>query len=313
VSATAGWYPDPGGRSGLFRYWDGRAWSAATTEHPATAAPPGALGDPTTAGSQPLGRGQAYGGGYAPVQPIAPAPRRSAVGWILGAVALVVVIALVALGVRLISGSGTTTTDPPVGGPTGRDPSASASPEAQCPPQPSASPSPVPQSGARVTSGKLSYPRLGSPFVAPYADSRVPFGTHVATQTATVENAGTNKTKWAAAVVIATLTAGDGFYGPEQGAKLVARCITGTFYGDNAVTRKDTKSQATTVDGHQAWLIEAQLSYDIPDVRAKTELLLVLVVDTKDGNAGLFYGSVPDTAPTLVAPVRASLTALRVS
>src|SRR5690606_18169594 len=39
VSAQPGWYPDPGGGKGLYRYWDGRAWSAATTANP-HAAPP---------------------------------------------------------------------------------------------------------------------------------------------------------------------------------------------------------------------------------------------------------------------------------
>ena len=25
--AQPGWFPDPGGQAGMFRYWDGSAWS----------------------------------------------------------------------------------------------------------------------------------------------------------------------------------------------------------------------------------------------------------------------------------------------
>ena len=49
VSATAGWYPDPGGGPGLYRYWDGQAWSAATTGDPASAPPPQGIVNPGSA------------------------------------------------------------------------------------------------------------------------------------------------------------------------------------------------------------------------------------------------------------------------
>ncbi|HEV2928613.1 MAG TPA: DUF2510 domain-containing protein, partial [Propionibacteriaceae bacterium] len=34
MSAAPGWYPDPGGQQGHFRYWDGRGWSVGTTTDP---------------------------------------------------------------------------------------------------------------------------------------------------------------------------------------------------------------------------------------------------------------------------------------
>ena len=39
MSAAAGWYPDPAGQPGMYRYWDGRSWSAAVS--------PGKLSYPT--------------------------------------------------------------------------------------------------------------------------------------------------------------------------------------------------------------------------------------------------------------------------
>lgn len=35
IVASTGWYPDPGGVGGRFRYWDGNAWSSQTTGDPA--------------------------------------------------------------------------------------------------------------------------------------------------------------------------------------------------------------------------------------------------------------------------------------
>ena len=68
VSAKAGWYPDPGGGQSLFRYWDGKAWSAATSPNPKSPPPTqGVIGDqPTSADrrpSWPPGQG-GYGTGY---------------------------------------------------------------------------------------------------------------------------------------------------------------------------------------------------------------------------------------------------------
>lgn len=32
--ATPGWYPDPAGRPGASRYWDGQAWGSEVTDRP---------------------------------------------------------------------------------------------------------------------------------------------------------------------------------------------------------------------------------------------------------------------------------------
>jgi hypothetical protein len=276
VSAAPGWYPDPAGQPGRFRYWDGRAWSAATSPSPQ---------------GQPL--------------PVAPGPprRRSPLPWILAAAAIVVVIIVVIiLVVRGLSGG---TID---GGPVNGSPSsADVCPDAV---QPSATP--VLQTGSRVASGRLSYARLGAPFGEPYWDHRVPFGRDVQSQAATVEADDSGTPTWVAAVLVARLLAGDGFFGPEQGARVIATCVTGKFYGNAAVTRKDTRNQAVTVDGHPAWTIESHLSFQLPKIKTTGETMLIVVVDTGDGEAGLFYASVPDTSPQFMEPARQALASLKV-
>jgi hypothetical protein len=117
---------------------------------------------------------------------------------------------------------------------------------------------------------------------------------------------------WVSSVLIARLLAGDGFFGPEQGAKVVASCVVGKFYGNVPVQREDSRNEATTVDGHKAWRIESHLTFDVPNIKTKGETMIIVVVDTSDGEAGLFYASIPDTSPQYMAPSRKALADLRV-
>ena len=181
MSAAPGWYPDPGGQPGFFRYWDGRAWSVGTTTDPRTAPP-----------SSPVG----------PVPLLAPTVRRrSAAPWIVGAVALVLALVVAAvLVVRSIDIPAAPVPNP--GPPTGSDVCPDAAPE-------TVSPAPQPASD-RVTSGKLSYARLPEPFGSPEWDYRTPFGRDVQSQEATVEQDAQGTDTWVASVMIARLLAGDG-------------------------------------------------------------------------------------------------------
>ena len=70
-------------------------------------------------------------------------------------------------------------------------------------------------------------------------------------------------------------------------------------------------SKALTVDGREGWLVESQLSFDIPGLTAKGELLIVAVVNA-GATSGLYYASIPDTKPELVKPARDTLAALSV-
>ncbi|MBA8793361.1 hypothetical protein FHX74_000966 [Friedmanniella endophytica] len=300
MSAAPGWYPDPGGQA-AYRYWDGRAWSAVTATTPTAAPPSGAaapFGPPSTGVPGAVGVPGATG-------PAAGTGRRRAgvVGLVVGAVAVlgVVVLALV-LVVRSLTASA------PVDAPPPTAPATSASP---CPgTQVSSSGSAVDGRG-RVVSGKLSYPALGRPWSAPISDSRVPFGRDVRDQVVILETRD-GRPSWEASVLIARLLAGDGFFGPQQGAMIVTSCILGRFYGDAEVKRDDRVNRSYAIDGHPGWLIESHLRYDIPDVKAKGELLIVAVVDVGGGEDGLFYASIPDTAPQLVDPARKALAQLDV-
>lgn len=335
MSTQAGWYPDPGGVANLYRYWDGQAWSAATSPNP-QAPPPAqglvqgmqggpqaggygqaASGQPGWSGQQPYGQnaggqnaygqnayGQGQPGAYASFQ--STQQRKSPVGWWIAAAALLVVIVVVGvIAVRAIGGSsgGGTSGGP---GQSSQDvcPRSSADPSTD---QPNADPN-----DGRVHGGPISYPRLGAPWGAPAPDERVPFGRDVQKQDVMDQSNYDGKGRsWVASILVAELMAGDGFYTPEQGAQIVVRCILGEFYGD-AEVRSDVKvNKALTVDGREGWLVESQLSFDIPGLTAKGELLIVAVVNA-GATSGLYYASIPDTKPELVKPARDTLAALSV-
>jgi hypothetical protein len=324
VSANPGWYPDPGGGQGLFRYWDGKAWSAATSPNPSAPPPSQSLvggppqqgGQPSGQGGQPQGQGgqpaygqspygQDYGSSaYANYQELE--KKKSPIGWWIAGAALVIGIIIVAvIAIRAVTGGSDTGT---TGGPVAQ-PSQDA-----CPPQSTASPEPAPSPPAdgRVHGGPVSYPQLGSPWSAPQTENRVPFGTDVRTQMVPVETdydgSGSN---WVAQILVGELQAGDGFFTPEQGAQIVVKCILGSFYGDNPINSNVTVNEKTTIDGHEGWLVESKLTFDIVGLETKGELLIVAIVSA--GNrSGLYYATIPDSTPELVQPARDALQQLQV-
>ena len=368
MSAQAGWYPDPGGGQDLYRYWDGKAWSAATSPNPSSPAPRQGIVGPSApaagqpgagqaAGTQPYGSqgfggqasgaqgyatqgngtqgygtqgfgaqgygtrgsgaqgsggqgsstplGAGTGGAYAHYQQTS--KKRSSVGWWVVGAALVAVIVLVAVfAIRAVTNGGGSS--PGIPGRQGT--------QSQCPtPETTAEPQPDPNDG-RVHGGPVSYPQLGSPWSPPTGQGNpVPFGSDVKQQSVTVEPdydpTRPNSGDWVASVLVAELQAGDGFFSPQQGSEVVVRCVLGAFYGNNPVTSKVKTNMATTIDGHEAWLVESQLSFDIPGLEVKGELLIVAIVSA-GATSGLYYASIPDSHPELVQPARDALAQLEV-
>lgn len=275
--STPGWYPDPGGQDAHFRYWDGAAWSPTTTTDPSQP-PPGAAG-----------RGP--GGATGP-------RRRTPIGLVIAAVVGIVLIAVVVtLAVRAIG-------DRIVGGTPGGQPTSEV-----CPTEDTHSDSPAPQpADGRVHGGVLSYPQLGSPWSAPQPEYQIPFGRDVQRQDIVIEEDPT----WLAGVFVGELLSGDGFFGPEQGSEIVMECVAGTFYGEGEVTYDVDRSEALTVDGHDAWVVESDFHFDVSGVEAKSELVIIVIIATGEGTAGLFFASIPENAMEHEAAAREAMDGLTV-
>ena len=262
----------------MYRYWTGTEWTSAITANPAATPPPGG---PSTPG------------------PPSFEPQRPKVGWWIGGIAALLVLVVVIYFVTQAVGRVVTPNQPtasPGGNPT----------QNVCPTlDPTQSTDPPPQhNDGRVHGGKISYPMLGAPWSEVYGDNRVPFARDVAQQSVTVEPNYDLDASWVAAVLVAELVAGDGFFSPKEGSEIVMRCVVGRFYADAVVERDDKVSKAITVDGHDAWMVESHLSFDIPNLQTKGELAIVVIVDTGPESASLYYASIPDTVPELVDDAR---------
>lgn len=265
----------------MFRFWTGTAWTAAVTATPSATPPPDFGGSP----GQPSG----------PNQP----RQRLSLGWVAGGVAALVALGLIVWLVTQGIGRLANGEDP---FPTTGQASQNVCPKVDTT---QTTTPPIQRNDGRVHGGKLSYPMLGAPWGPVQGDNRVPFGRDVAEQIVLVEPSYDGfGSDWVASVLVGELVAGDGFFSPQEGSQIVMKCVVGEFYGDAVVQRDDKVSKAMTVDGHDAWLVESQLSFDIPGLKTKGELAIVVIVDTGEESASLYYASIPDTVPDLVDDAR---------
>lgn len=182
-----------------------------------------------------------------------------------------------------------------------------------CPPGQLDRPTPTAQpADGRVHGGKLSYPKLGAPFGPVIPELEVPFARNTVQQLVVVEPRFDGTSDWVAPVMVGDLMAGDGFFSPEDGSRIVVECVVDKFYGDSKVDRKDVRNEAATIDGHPAWVVESNLSFTVPGLTTTGELLIIAIVSTGPDSSGIFYASIPDTTPELVEPARQAMAGLRV-
>ena len=109
---------------------------------------------------------------------------------------------------------------------------------------------------------------------------------------------------WVASILVAELQAGDGFFTPEQGAQIVVKGILGAFYGDNLLNSNVKVNEKTTIDGHDGWLVESHLTFDIPGLKRRASCSSWRLCP---GNGRALLRPIPDTTPDLVQPARDAL------
>jgi len=241
-----GWYPDPGGAPGQFRYWDGTAWSAVTTRNPA--APPPAPGS-------------------------APSRRR---GWLIAVAALVVVLA-VGLIVTLLRNPSPTVTATPDPEPSasisagGDDTPVPAPPTELVTPVPTTSLSPEPAptrdncppgdpdfrsdhpADKRIHGGGLSFPRQKG--WSKKTDYELSWAYDVGAQQAPGGSA---------AYAVGALPVINGFEEPEQAAALVVECTASPTFFPGFKSRQDLAAESITVDGQPGWRIRTDIQGQDP-------------------------------------------------
>ena len=286
AQSLTGWYPDPGGAPGRYRYWDGTQWSTETTDDP----------------RQP------------PPRPATPSRRRLPAFWIVAAVAALALLAIIAVGViTVLRGIAPITTpqDPPPTVVGGDDSSPTPTPTPTPTPSPSRSASPSPSTGSpaplvpcplgipnlraahpvdyRVYVGNLSF--LAEPTFQTAADEeRLNFAWDVTQQKLPVSS----QPAWIAQLAVGQLRGSDGFVNdPRNTAESVVQCaISGDLYSPFAPTRTDRRSEAIIIDGREGWLIESDITVTAPGLAFPGDRTIFIVV--RDGeNWGMFFGAVP--------------------
>ena len=307
--AQQGWYPDPGGQAGMYRYWDGQAWSSVLSPSPLPGPPP------EGGGPQPLnvGWGADAGSAYSQFQAMEKTKAKKPIGLWISIIVGVLVVSLVAYFIITRIGGGPI--DPnqtdPINNPTTQP----------CPSQTTTPARAEHPTDGRVYGGKLSYPKLPSPWGdIKTGELRLPFGRDIAEQEILIHtNPNPNPfdpddwSGWVISVLVGELYAGDGFYAPEPASDIVNRCIFGGgFYGDTKLTAETLRSEAYSVDGYDGWITETNLHFSIPNLPTTSELAIVIIVQTSVMSSSIFYASIPNDAVQYKPDVDAAIADLHV-
>ena len=298
-----GWYPDPSGAPGRFRFWDGERWSRDTTEDPRTAVTP----------TRPDNRPGSSGGG------------RGDKGWLIAlaillALTLVAVVAFLVWGTRDPLGGGghatedTNSSSPTIAGwdetstPTPPPPTNSGGEMVACPK--------VSKSGNTAQkSGTLTADTLQVDRIAGWGDggTTFPFSYDEHGQYKTIYSSGFQS--WMSNIGVGLLAYEDGFVDPAISAEQVMECFTTSQYYEEFSGRVDLVNEPITINGHQGWRIQAEIHVETTLWPVEGDITDVIVVDlggNKD-HLGLFVSSytIGDTAiGQLVDAARETLTVL---
>ncbi len=278
-----GWYPDPDGTPGRYRFFDGATWSAATTDDPRT--PP------------PLTADERHN-------------RRAVRG-------LAVIAAVTVVGLLIIWGATRTITGSlsPLGeGATRPAAEDAATPGRSLPPgDPCRGGSPTTRAqhpaDDRVHGGNLSFPAAPG-FAQATPEGRLTFAWDTSQQTFTVDQ----DPAWVAQLAVGQVRAADGFGPGAQGAaERVLRCVLASdLYRPYDASAALTGSAPRTVSGSDGWRVAAQVLVGADGLAVPGDRVTVVVVPDGE-NWGLFLSAVPIGNESLAAAARAAADGLAAS
>jgi hypothetical protein len=310
--AVAGWYPDPAGVPGRYRYWGGSRWSSFTTEDPRRPAP----AESPASGSPPDEPPQAE-------PPSRPSPRRR-LGLIVGAFTAAVIVIVASV---IVIGNLRSTTSVPVPTSTASvidsaspnrtpTPGETSTPSATpTPPTPVPCPKGNPNQRAhhpldgRIYGGNLSFEEQPT-FEPASVEPRFSFAYDVIQQTRQVSQ----DPAWISQLAVGQLRGKDGFvHGARTTVESLMQCvITGNMYSPYLPTRTDIRSESLSIDGRSGWLIDSEITVDRPDIQVAGDHVIVIVV--RDGRDwGFFFGAVPIGNAQLDAVLAKTVRGLRAS
>lgn len=271
--ADQGWYPDPGGRSGHFRYWDGSRWSDETSTNPQAPAPGMAASSSTST----------------------PRSRPTATVW-LALVGVLVVAVVIFLVVRsLLSGGELVDPPPPQSTVSAWDETSSPdpSPSDETPPGQMSCPhgDPYAQSDhpadGRVHGGGLSFAEVGNGYGSPATEMMLSWMNDTQSQDQVTEPG------WISVFAVGAVESQPYFDSLEGVATSSMECgITNGWYS-GFTGRTDLRNEPMTVDGHDAYIVEAEVRVDKEGLSVEGDVLTFVAVQTGKDTYGVFMAMAP--------------------
>ena len=276
--AQPGWYPDPAGTPGHFRYWDGQSWAESATERPSLAAASAPTGAPTFTGPP---RGQ-----------------RSRRPWWIAAAALFAAF-LVFVGWRLTrpvetAAAGTpSSTSAPTGTAWDQTPIASSGLSASA--SSSASGCPVSLTKADIPQKSDGLLRAGHVGVKPIPGWSIHNSITMGWAAQVVEQDSQVEAGWYANIWLGALATADGFTDVQKATTVFLGCYASSDFYTGITATKVVWSKATTVSGHPGWAVRAEVRVNFEKNPAvKGDVIDIIVVDTGDPKyLSFFVGNAP--------------------
>lgn len=276
---TPGWYPDPQGSAGQYRYWDGQAWSTATTNAPESTPAP-------TDSSM--------------FQTPATRTARGSRGWLIAIIAIVVVIGIV-VAIAVTRGSSSndsggsaaedTNTSRPSGSQWDENNSPSTPPPSPNPTQASSVACPVTtaQQNTAQSSNKVSGGNLQFDPVSGWDTDNSFYLDWVSDLHSQSDDVYLG---WQSNVAVGALNAQDGFTTMQGAAQATIECFASSGYYQGFTGRKDLTNEQTTIAGHAAWRIQSEVyvsNFMIPQTKGDRVDIYVVDVGQAD-HFGVFIG-----------------------
>lgn len=299
-----GWYDDPAGATGTYRWWDGEGWTrwlsrnrgaAAPAVEPAPAAGP-APGEPASvATAEPAVEASGPAGPVLPPDPLVRLP-----------LAVAVVVGVLLIGVVVV---GVVVSASAQGLPSG---------PAVAPPAKSAARAVGYDTATRAASvGKLKVTLAGAPYVCDSsAQSVLPTLETGLTCNAPVHaNYDGKRNTWSATTAVGVLPSalvqGDNL---EATARTVFTSARDQFFPREKTTVSGLVAQPTDVGPDvQAVVVAGEVHYRVPKVASRYDRLLVVVVALPDGTRAAVISSRPnDSSAAVKTALQASLDSIAV-
>jgi hypothetical protein len=274
VAPRPGWYPDPAGATGLYRWWDGSSWAEVTSDS-AQAPPPLAV------------ESEAAAGGGAPLRPASPVR----VVTVLTLGFALFVSASIGLGLVIWRDSSNTSTQRAVGAPAGLPSARGTDPIGY-----------LDERTRTATIGPASLTMPGDPYVLspdPMAVRGVLDLLFWASAPVHVRYDG--KHDWSSGVLLGRVAVPGNADDLQTEGTLAVRRLSQAIFDQHPTELKGMTWKQRTVDGQPAMLFSAQVHYSVDRLPSRYDTVTALLVKVGDGSLIMAASSVPNDADSDVA------------